>query len=176
MSDDEKTLSATYLQDIRTTFGTYKALGDRSFAQVDGTEMHWKADEESNSIATLIMHLSGNFLSRWTDFLTTDGEKSWRNRDGEFEEPILGKTELLAKWEAGWACVFAALDAIPEDGLLRVITIRGEPHTILRALNRSLTHCAYHVGQIVFVAKALKTGDWKTLSIPRRKSAERGSP
>jgi hypothetical protein len=134
--------------------------------------MQWKADGESNSIANIIMHMSGNFLSRWTDFLTTDGEKPWRNRDAEFEEPGLGKAELLAMWEKGWACVFAALDAVPKDGLLRVILIRNEPHTILQALDRSLTHCAYHVGQIVFIAKALKSTQWTSLSIPRRKSKD----
>ena len=172
MSEQIPDLAESYLEDIRKSFTSYKQLGDKAFTQLEGTEMHWKSDEESNSIANIIMHISGNFLSRWTDFLTTDGEKPWRNRDAEFEEPGLGKAELLARWEKGWACVFAALDTIPRDGLRGVIQIRSEPHSILQALDRSLTHCAYHVGQIVFIAKALKSKEWKSLSIPRRKSKE----
>ena len=172
MSDIQKTLGGTCLEEIRATFSVYKALGDKTFAQLADKEMLWKPDEESNSIAVIIMHISGNFLSRWTDFLTTDGEKPWRSRDAEFEEPGLGKNELLTKWEAGWACLFKALDTIPEDGLQKVVLIRTEPHTVLKALTRSLTHCAYHVGQIVFVAKCIRSGEWKSLSIPRNRSKD----
>ncbi|MGA2478603.1 MAG: DUF1572 family protein [Spirochaetia bacterium] len=169
MEARDTTLGGAAAQDIRKLFATYKQLGDKSFAQLTDEQMRWKADAESNSIAVIIMHMSGNFLSRWTDFLSTDGEKPWRNRDGEFEEPGRGKAELLERWEAGWACLFSAVDSVKDSDLLRTITIRGEPHTVLQALNRSLTHCAYHVGQIVYIAKVLKTVDWVSLSIPRKR-------
>ena len=171
MSNDRATLGATCLEEIRAGFSAYKSLGDKALAQLSDAEMHWKPDSESNSVAVIVMHVSGNLLSRWTDFLTTDGEKAWRNRDGEFEEPEgRGKAELLGKWEAGWACLFSALDTIEQDALQRTVLIRGEPHTVLKALVRGLTHCAYHVGQIVFIAKSIRSEEWKSLSVPRNRA------
>jgi hypothetical protein len=172
MGAETVSTAAGYLQDIKRLFKTYKDLGDKSFAQLRDEDVHWKVEPESNSIANIVMHISGNFLSRWTDFLTTDGEKPWRNRDGEFEDPSLGKEEILGRWEQGWTCLFSALAAIDEGMLTRVISIRGEQHTLIQALDRSLTHCAYHVGQMVFIAKARRSGDWQSLSIPKGKSQQ----
>jgi hypothetical protein len=160
------------LQDVKALFANYKQLGDKALAQISGNDIHWKPEPESNSIATIVMHMSGNLLSRWTDYLTTDGEKPWRKRDEEFEEPSLDTRELLARWEKGWACVMEAMGSMNADTLGRTITIRGEKYTVLRALNRSLTHAAYHVGQIVFVAKALRSGAWNSISVPKGKSQE----
>jgi hypothetical protein len=161
-----------YLQDMKRTLSQYKALGDKAFAQIAGDEIHWKVEPESNSIATIVMHVSGNLLSRWTDFLTTDGEKPWRNRDAEFEDASFGKEEMLALWEKGWKCVLDAVESMREEMLPLTITIRGEKYTVLRALNRSVTHTAYHVGQIVFIAKALRSAAWTSLSVPKGKSKE----
>jgi hypothetical protein len=156
-------------ENMRAEFLRYKALGDGAFRQLEERDFFWKPEAESNSIATLIQHLSGNLLSRWTDFLDSDGEKPWRKRDEEFEENAAGRKDLLDMWEKGWAALTAALDSMGEDTLDRTIRIRGEPHTVHRALLRGLAHCAYHVGQIVFLAKAVRSGEWKSLSIPKRK-------
>ena len=172
MASERLSAAAGYLQDMNRLFRTYKELGDKSLAQLGEQDMQWKIEPESNSIAHLVKHLSGNFLSRWTDFLASDGEKPWRNRDGEFEDSGLGRDEILRAWEAGWDCVFRALGQIDEDKLTQVITIRGQPHTLIQALDRNLTHCAYHVGQIVFIAKARRSKDWESLSIPKGKSRQ----
>ncbi len=172
MSTEKASAGTEYVQDIGRLFRTYKELGDKSFAQLNAQDVHWKVEPESNSIANIVTHLAGNFLSRWTDFLTTDGEKPWRNRDGEFEDTALGKEDLIRLWEKGWTCLFEALGQIEEANLLHVITIRGQPHTLIQALNRGLTHCAYHVGQIVFIAKAKRSQDWQSLSIPKRRSQQ----
>jgi hypothetical protein len=169
MSASTGSLGEAELQDIRKLFATYKQLGDKTFSQLDDAQFHWVPDGESNSIAVIVRHVSGNLLSRWTDFMTTDGEKPWRNRDGEFEETTQGKTPVVERWEEGWACLGRALESITAEHLLQVITIRGEPHTVLQALHRSLTHTAYHVGQIAYAGKALKGRDWSSLSVPRRR-------
>jgi len=165
-------LGREYLSNVTVVFAQYKGLGDKAFAQITGDEFHAKVEPESNSIATIVMHLSGNLLSRWTDFLTTDGEKPWRDRDSEFEDGPRGAEEIIVQWEKGWKCVIDAMASMNEETLSRIITIRGEEHTVLRALNRSLTHTAYHVGQIVFIAKALRSTGWKSLSVPKGKSKD----
>lgn len=155
-----------YLESVRFEFHRYKTLGDRTFAQLDEKNIHWKYVENHNSIAIIVKHLSGNMLSRWTNFLTEDGEKVWRNRESEFEHPPKSKTEILAAWEKGWQCLFSALDVLNNNFDTR-IKIRNEEHTIIEALNRQLAHYANHVGQIVLLGKMVKGGEWVPLSIPK---------
>jgi hypothetical protein len=161
-----------HLKDIRKLFTYYKALGDRAISQVDDQALLWQPSPDSNSIALVVKHLHGNMISRWTDFLTTDGEKPWRNRDDEFENPKADRTTMLKDWEAGWQCLFAALDQLEREELERIIYIRNQGHTVLEALHRQLAHYAYHVGQIVFLAKLLAGEGWTSLSIPKHKSTE----
>ncbi len=165
-------LAEDFLASVRAELNGYKKLGDGAFRQIGEREFFWKPDPESNSIAVLVKHVSGNLLSRWTDFLQTDGEKPWRKRDEEFVETALTREEILERWEQGWQRIFAALDSMSAETLSRTITIRGEPHTVLKALHRGMAHTAYHVGQIVFIAKAVRSGGWKSLSIPKGKSGE----
>lgn len=153
-------------------FQYYKDLGDKTFAQLSENELFWKYNEESNSIAIIVKHLSGNMLSRWTNFLTQDGEKSWRNRDQEFINSFKTKEEIWAYWEKGWKCLFDALEQITEKNINDTIFIRGEKHTLLDAVLRQLAHYPYHIGQMIFIAKMLKSDDWKTLSIARNKSED----
>jgi len=153
-------------------FGYYKSLGDKTFAQLSEEQFFWQYNEESNSIAIIIKHIAGNMLSRWTSFLTEDGEKSWRNRDLEFVNTFRSKDEVLDYWEKGWKCLFEALDQINEENLHSVIYIRNEAHSVLDAVLRQLAHYPYHVGQIIFIAKMMKNQDWKTLSIARNKSED----
>lgn len=153
-------------------FRFYKDLGDRTFSQLDEAQCLWKYNAESNSIATLVKHISGNMSSRWTNFLTEDGEKEGRNRDAEFENDIPSKTEMLEVWEKGWKVLFKALDQITSENMNQLIFIRGEKFSVLDALLRQLAHYSYHVGQIVYVAKLLTNEDWETLSIARNKSSE----
>lgn len=160
-----------YLESARKQFQTYKALGEKAMAQVTDEDLMWQAHEDSNSIATIVKHLWGNMLSRWTDFLTTDGEKPWRQRDAEFENDIPTREDLMAKWEAGWQCLFHALNSVTDADLDHVIYIRNEGDTLLSAINRQLTHYSYHVGQIVFIAKLLNKDGWQPLSVPRNGSA-----
>jgi hypothetical protein len=150
----------------------YKKLGDRAMAQVSDEGLFATPDKESNSIAIIVKHLSGNMRSRWTDFLTTDGEKPDRDRDSEFEAPPATRDELLASWEAGWKLAFAALAPLTDADLARTAYIRGEAHSVLQTIHRQVAHYAYHVGQIVFLAKHYAGLDWNALTIPRRKSAE----
>ena len=159
-----------YLSSARKQFRYYKVLGDRTFAQLEEADLFWQFNEESNSVAVIVRHLWGNMLSRWTDFLTTDGEKEGRNRDAEFELSIQSKQELLDKWEEGWQCVFTALDSINADNFSTVVYIRNMGHTIPEAVNRQMAHYAYHVGQIIFIGKMRKGAEWKSLSIPKGKS------
>ncbi|NJN77112.1 MAG: DUF1572 family protein [Saprospiraceae bacterium] len=161
-----------YLESVRKQFEYYKMLGDKTFAQLAEADLFWQYNESSNSIAIVVKHLWGNMLSRWTDFLTTDGEKSWRNREAEFEPDIKTKAELLHKWEAGWTCLFAALETINEDNFNQIIYIRNQGHTITEAINRQLAHYAYHVGQIVFIGRMIQDENWQSLSIPKGKSAD----
>lgn len=161
-----------YLKSIDRQFRYYKSLGEKAISQVEEQKLFWQFNEDSNSIATIVKHLSGNMLSRWTDFFTTDGEKEWRNRDGEFENDLKTKEEVLALWDKGWNCLFAALEGIKPDDLEKIIYIRNEGHTVMEAINRQLAHYPYHVGQIVYVAKMIKSTDWESLSIPRNKSKD----
>ena len=151
-------------------FQYYKELGDKTFEQLNEQEILWQYNEESNSIATIVKHLSGNMISRWTNFLTEDGEKDWRNRDSEFENSV--KTETLELWEKGWKILFNALDQINEENLHQTIFIRGEKHSVADAVLRQLAHYPYHIGQIVYIAKMLKNESWNTLSIARNQSKD----
>ena len=161
------------LSEIISRFRKLKSQADRALAQVRGDELFVQLDEESNNLAVIMKHIAGNMRSRWTDFLTSDGEKPNRHRDLEFE--ILGnesRDEIFRQWEQGWQCLFGALETLTAKDLDRAVTIRGEPHTVPQAIFRQLAHYAEHVGQIVFVAKHLRSREWRTLSVPRGKSAE----
>ena len=153
-------------------FQYYKELGDQSLAQLSEDQIFWQYNTESNSIAIIIKHVAGNMLSRWTNFLTEDGEKPWRNRDIEFENDFKTKEEVLEYWEKGWICLFGALGKINDENISATIFIRGEAHSVLDAVFRQLAHYPYHIGQIVYIAKMLKNNDWVTLSIARNKSTE----
>jgi hypothetical protein len=153
-------------------FKYYKSLGDNTLQQLSEEQVFWQYNEESNSIAVIINHVAGNMLSRWTNFLTEDGEKSWRNRDEEFVNTMNTKQEVLDFWEKGWKCFFDALGQITEENFYSTIYIRGEAHSVADAVFRQLAHYPYHIGQIVYLAKMMKNEDWKTLSIARNKSQE----
>lgn len=159
-----------YSSDSIASFRSYKKLADNAIAQVNEDELFLTIDDESNSIAIVMKHMAGNMLSRWTDFLTTDGEKPDRNRDMEFVLDSKNESELMAYWERGWACVFDALEPLQLEDFEKTVTIRGEEHTIVKAINRQLSHYAYHIGQIVFLAKHFRSSEWKSLSIPKNKS------
>ena len=161
-----------YLTDAVREFRKYRKMADGALGQVPESKWFVRLDPETNSLAVLMKHMSGNMRSRWTDFLTSDGEKPDRNRDGEFEEETDTSASIRARWEEGWGRLFAAIEPLTPADLARTVTIRGEPHTVLQALQRQLTHYAYHVGQIVFLAKHLAGPDWRSLSIPRGRSKE----
>lgn len=161
-----------YKQDAILSFRNYRNLAERAIGQVSDEEFFQILDAESNSIAVMVKHLAGNLHSRWRDFLTSDGEKPDRNRDLEFEQAGDTRTSLMEFWHSGWQTLFDNVEPLTEDDFSRTVTIRGEPHTVVEAMNRQLTHYAYHVGQIVFLAKHLRSKDWKTLSVPRNRSAE----
>jgi hypothetical protein len=162
-----------YLNDAIGSFKAYKKLADRAIDQVTDQELFVTLDEEGNSIAVVMKHMAGNMLSRWTDFLTSDGEKPDRNRDMEFViEEGTTKEKVLAYWERGWQAVFAAIEPLQPQDFERTVNIRGEAHTIVQAINRQLTHYSYHVGQIVFLAKHFRSSQWKSLSVPRNRSSE----
>ena len=168
-------ISSSYLQDSIGLFHYYKKLADRAMAQCPDEALFVSLDAESNSIALIVKHMSGNMRSRWMNFLTTDGEKPDRNRDSEFESPASSRAELMEQWERGWKYLFDALDPLTDADLTRTVTIRTEPHTVMQAINRQVAHYAHHVGQILFVAKHLtftRTGEWESLSVPRGRSAE----
>lgn len=153
----------------------YKDLGDKTFEQLSDDEVLWQYNAESNSIATIVKHIAGNMVSRWTNFLTEDGEKEYRNRDAEFLNDIQSKAEMIAVWENGWKVLLEAINLITDENINTPIFIRGEKHSLLDAVLRQLAHYPYHVGQIVYAAKMLKNDAWKTLSIARNKSAEYNS-
>jgi uncharacterized damage-inducible protein DinB len=162
-----------YLNDARKALRAYKKLAEKALDQLKDDEYFVTLDEESNSVAVVMKHIAGNAISRWTDFLTTDGEKPDRNRDYEFVIlPETTKDDMRAFWERGWQCVFDALDPLQIEDLEKKVYIRGEEHTVVQAINRQLMHYAYHIGQIVFLAKHFRATDWQTLSVPRNKSAE----
>ena len=164
-----------YLKSAIRQFEYYKHLGEQAMLQIDDSRLGWQANEESNSIPTIVKHLHGNMLSRWTDFLTEDGEKPWRQRDAEFENNITTREEVMKAWNEGWSCLFHALNSITDSDLDKTIYIRNDGHTVLEAINRQLAHYPYHIGQIVFVAKMIKNDGWKSLSIPRNKSVQYNS-
>ena len=163
---------SNYLESVKKQFLYYKKLADQSIQQVDDVQLFFSPNENSNSISVIIQHMAGNMISRWTDFLTTDGEKPWRNRDAEFENTITNKNDLLVFWEKGWLVFLNTLNSLTEKDLEKIIYIRNEGHAVMEAINRQLAHYSYHVGQIVFMAKLVKQTEWNSLSIPKNKSAE----
>jgi hypothetical protein len=164
--------TTSYIEDSLTLFRYYKNLAERAMSQVTDEQLLAVLDGEMNSIATIVKHMAGNMRSRWTDFLTSDGEKPNRNRDDEFVDPPSTREALLALWEEGWQCVFSALDPLSEHDLERTVTIRAEAHSVMQAINRQLAHYSYHCGQIVLLAKHFKEHEWQSLSVPRRQSSE----
>jgi hypothetical protein len=164
-----------YLETVIRRFKYYKDLADKAFNQVSETDLHYTPNEESNSIAVIIRHMAGNMLSRWTNFLTEDGEKEWRNRDDEFELHHDSKEQLIKLWEKGWACFFQAIEPLKKKDLKQIIYIRQEPLTVVDAINRQLAHYPYHIGQIIYIARMLKGKDWINLSIPKGQSGQYNS-
>lgn len=164
-------MDTDYLSSARKQFAYYQLLGDQTFAQLPDDALFWQPNAESNSIATIVKHLCGNMLSRWTDFLTTDGEKPWRQREAEFENDLYTRAEVLARWQQGWQCLLAALDSLTPANWNQLVYIRHQGHTVTEAINRQLAHYPYHVGQIVFIGKLVRNGQWQSLSILRGTSA-----
>lgn len=163
-------MESPFLESVRKQFRYYKMLGEKAMAQLEPQQWFVATNEDTNSIAVIVQHLSGNMLSRWTNFLETDGEKPWRNRDAEFE-PVLQTPDAVSDaWNHGWQCLFDALEPLTDADLERIVYIRNEGHTVMEAVNRQLAHYPYHVGQMVFFAKQLKSGSWDSLSIARHKS------
>lgn len=156
-----------YLDSARKLFQYYRELGDKALAQIGDDHIHWHPSPESNSVAVVVKHLSGNMMSRFTDFLTTDGEKPWRDRDSEFEDDYADKAELLSAWNAGWECLFNAIDPLTENDLANIVYIRNQGHTVMEALSRQLCHYSYHVGQLVYLCRILAGEQWQSLSIPK---------
>ena len=164
--------TTSYIQDSMAIFRYYKRLAERAMEQVSEAQLFETLDDEGNSIAVIVKHMAGNMRSRWTDFLTTDGEKPDRNRDGEFEGPPATREALIELWEGGWARLFSAIEPLTDDDLTRTITIRGEAHSVMQAINRQVAHYPHHVGQIVLLAKHFCCDEWQSLSVPRKGSAE----
>jgi hypothetical protein len=160
-----------YLQSVIKQFEYYKMLGEQTFAQLRDEKLFWQYNDESNSIATIVKHLSGNMLSRWTDFLTSDGEKDWRDRDAEFENDITSRAGMMAKWDEGWKRLLDTLASLGEEDLTKPVYIRNQEHTVMEAINRQLAHYPYHVGQIVYIGK-LAAREWISLSVPRGNSRQ----
>ena len=163
-------LGKEYLQTAIRRMKYYKELGDKTFEQLNEWDMHFQSNEETNSIAIIIRHMSGNMLSRWTNFLQEDGEKEWRKRDDEFEPGKLSKEQLIAEWEKGWHCFLQALESLKKKDLKKTVRIRNEELTAIDAINRQLAHYPYHVGQIIHIAKTIRNKNWKNLSIPKGQS------
>jgi len=159
-----------YLESVKKQFEYYKMLGEKTFVQLSDDKLFWQYNQDSNSIAIIVKHLWGNMLSRWTDFLNTDGEKEWRDRDAEFENDIKTRQELTDKWNEGWMCLFHAINSLTLEDLGKIIYIRNQGHTVTEAINRQLAHYPYHVGQIVFIGKMLAENGWSSLSIPKGNS------
>ena len=172
MADMAMRFTTSYLTDSLDLFRYSKNLAERAMAQVSDQQLVTVLDAEANSIAVIVKHMAGNMRSRWTDFLTSDGEKPDRNRDTEFDEPPATREALLALWEQGWECLFSAFEPLSEPDLQRTVAIRGEAHSVMQAINRQVAHYAYHCGQIVLLAKHFQHAEWNSLSIPRRQSAE----
>ncbi len=164
-------METSYLTSVIKQFEYYKMLGEKAMEQLEDADLFWQYNEESNSIAIIVTHISGNMQSRFTDFLSSDGEKPWRNRDAEFVNRFNNRSELINYWNKGWQCLFDALTGLSENELERIVYIRNDGHTVIEAINRQLAHYPYHVGQIVFIAKMKQNLEWKTLSIARNKSS-----
>lgn len=164
-------MNANYLESVIKQFEYYKMLGEKTFNQVPDEKLFWQYNENMNSVATIVKHLWGNMISRWTNFLTTDGEKESRNRDAEFENDIYTKQEMMEKWNEGWKVFLDTLKSLNGDDLEKIIYIRNQGHTVLEAINRQLAHYSYHIGQIVFIGK-MCAADWDSLSIPKGDSAK----
>jgi hypothetical protein len=162
----------SYLNSVVKQFKYYKMLGEKAIEQLQEEQLFWQYNEESNSIAILVNHITGNMLSRFTDFLTEDGEKPWRNRDAEFTHPFNNKEELMNRWKEGWESLLKTLEKLTNADLERIVYIRNDGHTVVEAINRQLAHYPYHIGQMVFIAKMLKNDNWQTLSIARNLSAD----
>jgi len=167
-----QTISWRGSQVVQARFRSNKELGDKTIQQLSEDDIHWSINDNSNSIAVIVKHVSGNMISRWTDFLTTDGEKSNRNRDDEFIDDISSKRDMISIWEKGWSILFKTLGNLRVGDLLKVVYIRGESHTVIDAIERQLSHYAYHIGQIVYIGKRIWDENWETLSIPKGKSEE----
>lgn len=163
-------MTNNYLESVKKQFKYYKMLGDKTFSQLTEEALFWQYNEDSNSIAMIVNHLHGNMLSRFTDFLTADGEKAWRNRDLEFEPQTITKDAVVKQWKEGWKCLFNAINPLTETDLNQIIYIRNEGHTVIEAINRQLAHYPYHIGQIVMLGKMLAKNGWQSLSIPKGKS------
>ena len=168
----EDSFATIYLQDIIRRFRRLKQLADRAVAQLDDQDWFVTLDEKANSVAIMLKHIAGNMRSRWTDFLTTDGEKPDRRRDSEFQLEQADRAAILARWETGWEILFGVLESLTVDDLTKTVLIRQEPHAVPQAIHRQLSHYAYHIGQLVFLCKHLTGSDWQSLSIPRGKSGE----
>jgi Protein of unknown function (DUF1572) len=164
--------TTSYVEDALAILRQYKQLGERAMAQVSDEQLFALLDDESNSIAIIVKHVTGNMRSRWTDFLTSDGEKPTRNRDSEFVDPPATREALMREWEEGWACVFGAIEPLSDADLERTVTIRGEAHSVMQAINRQLAHYPQHVGQIILLAKHYAGLRWQTLSVARNRSAD----
>jgi hypothetical protein len=164
--------STSYIEDSLALFRYYKKLAEGAIEQVSDDQLFVRLDEEMNSIAIIMKHMAGNMRSRWTDFLTSDGEKPNRNRDTEFVEPPATRPQLMRVWDESWQRVFDALEPLSDSDLGRKVAIRGEPHSAMQAINRQVAHYAYHCGQIVFLAKHFRASEWRSLSVPRNKSDE----
>src|SRR5436309_2555782 len=167
------TIGREYLNSVIKLFQDYRKMGEKTFEQLSDEHFQIEPNSESNSIAVIIQHMHGNMLSRWTNFLTEDGEKTWRERDEEFEKHSFSRTELMQKWEEGWNLFINTLESLKEVDLLKTIYIRKEPLTAIDAINRQLAHYSYHVGQIVYLGRWMKKGEWKSLSIPKKKASSR---
>jgi hypothetical protein len=161
-----------YLESVKKQFAYYRQLGEKTMAQLSDDQLFWQYNPESNSIASIVKHLWGNMRSRWTDFLTTDGEKPWRDREAEFGNDIANRAELMEKWDEGWSCLFTALDSVNKDNFDTIVYIRNQGHTVMEAINRQLAHYPYHIGQMVFIGKMALNDQWSSLSIPRGKSQD----
>jgi len=161
-----------YIESVRKQFTQYKSLAERAMNQVADNKLSWQINPETNSITTIVKHMTGNMLSRFTDFFTSDGEKPWRDRDGEFENEEMTREQLTDFWNRGWNCLFQVLNSLTPEDIPRIVLIRNEKHSVMEAINRQLAHYAYHVGQIVFIGKIILDNHWKSLTIPRKGSKE----
>jgi len=164
--------STSYIQDSISLFRYYKRLAEKAMEQAPDEALFASLDAESNSIAVIVKHISGNMRSRWTDFLASDGEKPDRNRDSEFETPPMTRHELMEKWEEGWRYLFTALEPLGDADVSRTVTIRSEPHSVMQAINRQVAHYSYHIGQIIYLAKHFAGAKWQAVTVPRGKSVE----